>query len=186
MVQLLVRRGHGVVAAPKDVHLSPRGDFWGAEGAAFCRWTRRSRNETCSYVVVDLKNVELVVIHVNRARFWTERHCAMLNCVEFDRTADARSEPQMGRYDVRRHVTEPVRSTDCGRAAARRRSTRRDRSGSSPCTKSQPRRARSRSARRAAPRRPRSRTSALSRDLGVSAIVTRDQGRVNGDPCKLS
>ena len=85
----------------------PRGDFWGAEGAAFCRWTRRSRNETCSYVVVDLKNVELVVIHVNRARFWTERHCAMLNCVEFDRTADARSEPPTGRHDVRRRAAEP-------------------------------------------------------------------------------
>ena len=119
-------------------------------------------------------------------RLWTKRLCPMLNCAEFGRAADARSEPQMGRYDVRRRVTEPVRSTDCGRAAARRRSTRRDRSGSSPCTKSQPRRARSRSARRAAPRRPRSRTSALSRDLGVSAIVTRDQGRVNGDPCKPS
>ena len=65
MVQLPVRRAHGVVAAPEDVHLSPRGDFWGAEGAAFCRWTRRSRNETCSYVVVDLKNVEFVAIHDN-------------------------------------------------------------------------------------------------------------------------
>ncbi len=35
MVQLPVRRGHRVVAAPEGVHLSPRGDFWGAEGAAF-------------------------------------------------------------------------------------------------------------------------------------------------------
>ena len=62
MVQLPVRRAHGVVAAPEEVHLSPRGDFWGAEGAqaAFCRWTRRSRNETCSYTVADLKKVELM------------------------------------------------------------------------------------------------------------------------------
>ena len=65
MVQLPVRRGHRVVAAPEGVHLSPRGDFWGAEGAAFCRWTRRSCNETCSYTVADLKKVELMEIHVN-------------------------------------------------------------------------------------------------------------------------
>ena len=65
MVQLPVRRAHGVVAAPEDVHLRPPGDFWGAEGAAFCRWTRRSRNETCSYTAADLKKVELMAIHVN-------------------------------------------------------------------------------------------------------------------------
>ena len=31
----------------------------------------------------------------------------MLTCAEIDRTADARSEPPMGRHDVRRRAAEP-------------------------------------------------------------------------------
>ena len=171
----------GAYVCPWGVTYGERGRLLAQYGGGLVSGRVRAR----SAAVGDPKHVEIRAFHRNCARSRTEILWTTPKNSQFRETLEVLRKPSTERHDVRRRATEPGRSTYRGRAATRRHSTHRDRSGSSPSTKFQPWRARSRSAARAAPQRPRSRASPPCGDLRLLAIAARLPRRNKGFPPKL-